>query len=147
MFSLCRRADFFNKTLLIVPSAAVLLAIATIYFGEAAVRTQIESCLALAPALHCPCPCLALPCPFSFSLNEKSLFIVSIERRDSPGKARHDTGRACLALALACLALPWLALPPPPALPCPLSFSINELATHSLLTSYSLATNYLLNNY
>jgi hypothetical protein len=57
------------------------------------------ACLALAPALSCP---------LSFSLNEKSLFIVYIEGRDSPGKARHDTGRACLGLALACLALPWL---------------------------------------
>jgi hypothetical protein len=70
----------------------------------------------------------ALSCPLSFSLNEKSLFIVSIERRDSPDKARHDTGKACLALGLACLAMPWLALAclaPAPALSCPLSFFPN----------------------
>ena len=80
-------------------------------------------------ALACPAPAPALSCPLSFSLYEKSIFIVSIERRDSPGKARHDTGRACLAVGLACLALPWLALAclaPAPALSCPLSFSLNE---------------------
>ena len=82
------------------------------------------------PALACPAPapCLALP-SLSFPIHEKSLFIVSIERRDSPDKARHDPGRACLALVLASLSLPWQAvvcLAPAPALSCPLSFSLIE---------------------
>ena len=72
------------------------------------------ACLALPwLALACLAPAPALSCPLSLSLNEKILFILFTESRDSPSKAGHDTGTACLALALVCSALPWLALPRP----------------------------------
>ena len=70
--------------------------------------------LALALPLPCVAPALALPCSLSFSLNEESLCIVYIERRDSRDKARYDTGRVCFALALPCHCL---ALPIASALP------------------------------
>ena len=52
----------------------------------------------LAPAMLCPLPLSYLSLhSLSFFLNEKSLFIVSMERRDSPCKARHGAGKVCLA--------------------------------------------------
>ena len=69
------------------------------------------ACCALALALPCPCVSLAHAHAYALpslilAIDEMSFFIIIIERRESPGKARHDMAK----LALLCLDLPCSAL-------------------------------------